>query len=513
MKEPVVSDDIILDIRNITKQFPGVTALSDVSIQIKRGEIHGICGENGAGKSTLMKILSGVYPHGTYEGQVFYEGKELNLGEGSIRQAIEEGIAIVYQELTLVPGMTVGENVFLGKEPTQAGSINWEKLYSDTREILTKYKLDVDPQAVVRTLGVGKMQMVEIAKALSENAKILILDEPTSALTEAEIVKLIEILQTLKEHGVTCIYITHKLEEFFRITDSVTVLRDGKTVITKPTSELTQEQLINYMVGREMKERFPKGNRKPGDVIFEVEDLEANDPVDSSKKLLKGINFNLRKGEILGIAGLMGSGRTELVMTIFGEYGKITAGKIKLEGRELKISSANDAMKCGISLVPEDRKGQGLILIQSIMKNISLPNLDRFAKWMRIDSDAEMAAAIKQSKSLSIKAPSLEIPTETLSGGNQQKVVISKWLMSEPKVLIMDDPTRGIDVGAKYEIYKIMNNLAESGVSIIMISSDLEEVLGMSDRIVVMHAGKSSRTLDLEEATQEHIMKLATGIA
>lgn len=508
-----MSDDIILDIRNITKQFPGVTALSDVSIQIKRGEIHGICGENGAGKSTLMKILSGVYPHGTYEGQVFYEGKELNLGEGSIRQAIEEGIAIVYQELTLVPGMTVGENVFLGKEPTQAGSINWEKLYSDTREILTKYKLDVDPQAVVRTLGVGKMQMVEIAKALSENAKILILDEPTSALTEAEIVKLIEILQTLKEHGVTCIYITHKLEEFFRITDSVTVLRDGKTVITKPTSELTQEQLINYMVGREMKERFPKGNRKPGDVIFEVEDLEANDPVDSSKKLLKGINFNLRKGEILGIAGLMGSGRTELVMTIFGEYGKITAGKIKLEGRELKISSANDAMKCGISLVPEDRKGQGLILIQSIMKNISLPNLDRFAKWMRIDSDAEMAAAIKQSKSLAIKAPSLEIPTETLSGGNQQKVVISKWLMSEPKVLIMDDPTRGIDVGAKYEIYKIMNNLAESGVSIIMISSDLEEVLGMSDRIVVMHAGKSSRTLDLEEATQEHIMKLATGIA
>jgi len=508
-----VSDDIILDIRNITKTFPGVIALNDVSMKIKRGEIHGICGENGAGKSTLMKILSGVYPFGTYEGQVFYEGKELKFGEGSIRQAIEEGIAIVYQELTLVPAMTVGENVFLGKEPVDRGTINWSKLYSDTREILTKYRLDVDPQAIVRSLGVGKMQMVEIAKALSENAKILILDEPTSALTSSEIEKLYEILHTLKEHGVTCIYITHKLEEFFRITDSVTILRDGKTVTTQPTQELNQEKLINYMVGREMKERFPKGNRKPGEVFFSVEDLHADDPVDSSKKILKGVSFDLRRGEILGIAGLMGSGRTELVMTIFGEFGKITKGRISIDGKEIKINSARDAMKHGISLVPEDRKGQGLILIQSILKNISLPNLDRFSGWMRIDSDAELSAATKQSKSLAIKAPNMTIPTETLSGGNQQKVVISKWLMSNPKVLIMDDPTRGIDVGAKYEIYKIMNDLAENGVSIIMISSDLEEVLGMSDRILVMCAGRSSRTMELNEANQEEIMKLATGIA
>ena len=508
-----MSDDIILDIRNVTKQFPGVTALSDVSLQIKRGEIHGLCGENGAGKSTLMKILSGVYPYGTYEGSIFYEGQELKLGEGSIQQAIKEGIAIVYQELTLVPNMNVGENVFLGKEPTENGSINWDKLYSDTREILRKYQLDVDPQVPVKDLGVGKMQMVEIAKALSENAKILILDEPTSALAEAEIAKLMDILRTLKSHGVTCIYITHKLNEFFTITDSVTVLRDGKTVVTKPTKELTQQQLVSYMVGREMKERFPKGNRKPGEVIFEVDDLHAENPNDSSRKVLKGVSFNVRKGEILGIAGLMGSGRTELVTTIFGEYGKVVNGSIRLQNRELKINSARDAMQSGISLVPEDRKRQGLVLMQSILKNISLPNLDRFARFFRINGDEELAAASQQAKNLSIKAPNLEVASETLSGGNQQKVVIAKWLLSNPKLLILDDPTRGVDVGAKYEIYKLMNELAEKGVAIIMISSDLEEVLGMSDRIMVMCEGRSSPTLELAEATQENIMKLATGIA
>lgn len=508
-----MSDDIILDIRNVTKQFPGVLALSDVSLQIKRGEIHGLCGENGAGKSTLMKILSGVYPYGTYEGTILYEDRELKLGEGSIQEAIKEGIAIVYQELTLVPNMNVGENVYLGKEPTENGSINWNKLYSDTREILQKYHLDVDAQTPVKDLGVGKQQMVEIAKALSENAKILILDEPTSALSEAETSTLMDILHNLKSHGVTCIYITHKLDEFFRITDSVTVLRDGKTVVTKPTSELNQQKLVSYMVGREMKERFPKGNRKPGEVIFEVEDLHAEDPTDSARKVLKGVSFNVRKGEILGIAGLMGSGRTELVTTIFGEYGKVIKGAIKMKQRELKIRSARDAMHNGISLVPEDRKRLGLVLIQSILKNISLPNLDRFSSLFRINADAELAAANKQARDLSIKAPNLEVASETLSGGNQQKVVIAKWLLSNPKLLILDDPTRGIDVGAKYEIYKLMNELAEQGVAIIMISSDLEEVLGMSDRIMVMCEGRSSPTLELAEATQERVMNLATGIA
>jgi len=507
------TNDIILDFQNVTKHFPGVTALSEVSMQVRRGEIHGLCGENGAGKSTLVKILSGVYPHDTYEGDVYYEGKELKLGTGAIRQAIEEGIAIVYQELTLVPNMTVGENVYLGKEPVHNGVVDWNKLYADTQEILTKYELDVYPQTPVKYLGVGKMQMVEIAKALSEDAKILILDEPTSALTEAEIDKLIEILKTLKSYGVTCIYITHRLEELFRVTDSVTVLRDGKAITTQPTEDLTIEKLVRYMVGREMKERFPPGKRQPGEVILEVEDLHADDPRGAAHELLSGVSFNVRKGEILGIAGLMGSGRTELVTTIFGEYGKITSGVIRIEGREVDIRSARAAMNEGVSLVPEDRKGKGLVLRQSVLRNISLPNLDQFSTFFQIDSDAELKAGNQQARDLDIKAPNLQIPCDTLSGGNQQKVVIAKWLLSDPKILIMDDPTRGIDVGAKYEIYKLMNELTEQGVSIIMISSDLEEVLGMSDRVMVMCEGRSSPTLDIAEATQERIMALATGIA
>lgn len=507
-----MSDDVILEFRNVTKRFGGVTALSDVSFQVKRGEVHGLCGENGAGKSTLMKILAGVYPHGTYEGQVFVDGKELQLTGASIHQAHQEGIAIVYQELTLVPTMTVGENVFLGKEPTRNGRIDWNLLYADTREILNKYQMDVMPQAAVRSLGVGKMQMVEIAKALSENAQILILDEPTSALTESEIEKLMEILENLRAMGVTCIYITHKLEEFFRITDSITILRDGKTVATVPTQSLTREQLVSHMVGREMKERFPKGNRQPGQVVFRVENLHASDPYVAGKKVLDGVTFDVREGEILGIAGLMGSGRTELVTTIFGEYGHITDGTITLRGEPIRARGARDAMRKGISLVPEDRKGQGLVLMQSIFKNISLANLDRFAGFGRIDADAELAAALQQAKSMAIKAPNLQARVDSLSGGNQQKVVIAKWLLTQPRLLIMDDPTRGIDVGAKYEIYKLMNELAEQGVSIIMISSELEEVLGMSDRVMVMHEGRSTATLDIGEATQERIMQLATGV-
>ena len=512
-EESLVNDDIILDIKNVTKEFPGVTALSNVSIQIKRGEIHGVCGENGAGKSTLMKILSGVYPYGTYEGNVFYEGQELKLEGRAIRQASELGISIVYQELTLVPEMTVGENVFLGREPLENGTINWNKLYADTDKILSQYKLDVSSQSIIRNLGVGKMQMVEIAKALSENAKVLILDEPTSALTEAETDKLMEILEILKVHGVTCIYITHKIAEFFRCADNVTILRDGKAVTTQATKDLTEEKLVKYMVGREMTERFPKGNRTPGEILFEVEDLHAEDPNEAGREILKGVSFNLRQGEIMGIAGLMGAGRTELVTTIFGEYGKITKGKITLEDRALNIKSARDAIENGISLVPEDRKAQGLVLIHSILKNISLPNLNQFAGFAQLDKDRELKASSHQARNLAIKTPTLQAPCSSLSGGNQQKVVIAKWLMSKPKILIMDDPTRGVDVGAKYEIYKLMNELAENGVSIIMISSELEEVLGMSDRVTVMHEGRSNGTLDIAGATQEKIMALATGIA
>ncbi len=512
-EEQAVTEDIILDVQNVTKQFPGIVALNDVSIHFKRGEVHGICGENGAGKSTLMKILAGVYPYGTYEGTVLYKGQELKLTSSSIQKARSEGIAIVYQELTLVPDMTVGENIFLGKEITENGVINWDKTYAETRKILEKYKLDVDPYDVVKHLGVGKMQMVEIAKALSESAEILILDEPTSALTEAEIEKLMEILASLKEKGITCIYISHKLEEFFRITDTITVLRDGKTVTTQPTGNFTLESLVKHMVGREMKERFPPSTRKPDGVILEVQNLHAVDPEEPSRKVLNGVDFNLKRGEILGIAGLMGSGRTELVTTIFGEYGKITDGKITLDGQEIKIKSAKDALEKGISLVPEDRKAQGLVLIQSILNNLSLPNLFSFSNNWRINKNQEMKSSLQQVKNLAIKISSIENQVDSLSGGNQQKVVIGKWLMTIPKILIMDDPTRGVDVGAKYEIYKLMNELAEKGVSIIMISSELEEVLGMSDRVMVMHEGRSNGTLAISEATQEKIMALATGIA
>jgi len=508
-----VDNDIILDFKNVTKRFPGVVALDDVSFSINRGEIHGICGENGAGKSTLVKILSGVYPFRTYEGSVIYNDKELHLSQSSIREAVEEGIAIVYQELTLVPTRTVGENVFLGKEPVEHGLINWNKLYADTQAILDKYQLDVDPRATVRNLGVGKMQMVEIAKALSEDAKVLILDEPSSALSKAEVEKLMEILRGLKSHGITCIYISHRLEEFFHITDRITVMRDGKVITTQPTRDVTQGDLVKYMVGREMKERFPKGNRKPGEVIFEVEGLEAADPNNANRKILDGISFNVRKGEILGIAGLMGSGRTELVLTLFGEYAKITKGRIRLDGKPIEPKSARQAIDSGLSLVPEDRKRMGLVLIQSILKNISLPNLDQFSKFFSINANEEMQASLQQAKSLTIKAPNLEVKAETLSGGNQQKVVISKWLMSKPEVMIMDDPTRGIDVGAKFEIYKLMNELAEKGVAVIMISSDLEEVLGMSDRVMVMCRGHSTLTLPIAEASQERVMALATGIS
>jgi D-xylose transport system ATP-binding protein len=507
-----VESDVILDVSHVTKTFPGVTALSDVSLQVRRGEIHGLCGENGAGKSTLVKILSGVYPHGTYEGSITFQGEELRFEQKSIRAAIEAGIAIVYQELTLIPKMTVGENIFLGKEPVEGRRINRSRLYAQSRDILAKYGLDILPQARVMDLGVGKQQMAEIAKALSEDAKLLILDEPTSALTQTEVLKLMEILQGLKAHGVTCIYISHKLEEFFGITDRVTVLRDGKLISTMETKDASTEKLVKLMVGREMTDRFPPSERTPTEVILSVRGLHAEDPSIPGREILKGVDFDLRRGEILGIAGLMGSGRTELVTTIFGEYATITAGSIVFEGKEVHIGSARDAMDQGISLVPEDRKQLGLVLIQSVLKNVALPNLNKFSAFMRIDKQAELHETEKYAKSLAIKAPSLSVAVDNLSGGNQQKVVIAKWLMSAPKVLILDDPTRGIDVGAKFEIYKLMNELAAQGMAIIMISSELEEVIGMSDRVVVMCEGRSNGVLARSEATQERVMTLATGI-
>jgi D-xylose transport system ATP-binding protein len=502
-------NDYILEIKNISKEFPGVKALSDVSIRVKRGGIHGLCGENGAGKSTLMKILSGDYPHGSYDGEILMNSSAIK--NSSIRDALENGIAIVHQELALIPQMTVGENIFLGREPVRHGIINRHKLYADTKEILNKFNLDIPFSAKISGLGVGRRQMVEIAKALSENAKILILDEPTSALTDSEINALMRILNTLKENGVTCIYITHKLEELFRITDTVTVLRDGMVVDTVDTATTNAETLIAMMVGREMTERFPEGRRRPGRIIMEVRNLTAYDQASRDNKALNNISFELRGGEILGIAGLMGSGRTELATTIFGEYGHRVSGNIIIDGKKITVKSARDAIDNRIHLVPEDRKGLGLIPMQSILKNISLPNVQRFSGIFWIDKHKELQECEKLAKDMAIKCPSLHTEVNALSGGNQQKVVISKWLMSKPRVLILDEPTRGIDVGAKYEIYKFMNALAEEGVAIIMISSELPEILGMSDRIMVMSHGECKGILDRRDATQEIIMTLATG--
>jgi len=506
-------NDNILEISNVTKEFPGVTALSDVSFNVKRGEIHGLCGENGAGKSTLVKILSGVYPVGTYTGSIIYDNQPLQFDQFAIKNAIEEGIAIVYQELILVPEMTVGENIFLGREPTTGkGSVNWNRLYADTNKILKKYNLDIPFSAKVSTLGIGKQQMVVIAKALSESAKVLILDEPTSALTESEVDTLMEILGRLRDDGITVIYITHKIREFFRITDTITVLRDGAVVDTAKTKDVNNEKIIAMMVGRKMTERFPTEKRNPGEVVFEAKGISVPDPVLQHKYCVDDVTFSVRKGEILGIAGLMGSGRTELVTAVFGEYGKNYQGTISIDGRKAKIRSARDAINCGISLVPEDRKQLGLISKQSIVKNISLPNMDQFTDKFSVNQNKEFYECRKMSTKLSIKCRSIHQLVDSLSGGNQQKVVVAKCIMTNPKILILDEPTRGIDVGAKYEIYKLMNALARQGVAIIMVSSELPEILGMSDRILVMHEGRCTGIIDNDSnATQERIMTLATG--
>ena len=507
-----MSKNYILEIENVTKRFPGVTALKDVSFKVKSGQIHGICGENGAGKSTLMKILSGVYPYGTYDGKIRFNDEELKFSGSSIRHAIEKGIAIVYQELALIPQMTVGENIFLGREPHIGGNINWDKLYSDTEKILKKYDLDISYISKISSLGVGKQQMVEIAKALSEDAKLLILDEPTSALTEAEVDTLMNILKLLKSKGVTCLYISHKIEEFFRITDTITVLRDGEHVNTLTTKDTNIEKVIAMMVGREMTERFPEGNRKPSKVVLEVNNFSVYDPENPDKEKIKNVSFDVREGEILGVAGLMGSGRTELVTSIFGEYGKKASGNVKINGKVVKISSAKEAMDNRLNLVPEDRKKLGLVVMQSIIKNISLPNIKQFSGFLTINKNKELHECEQISQKVNIKCSSLHDIVNSLSGGNQQKVVISKSLLSKPKVLILDEPTRGIDVGAKYEIYKLMNQLANEGVAIIMVSSELPEILGMSDRILVMSEGRCTGILDRKDATQEKIMTLATGI-
>ncbi|MGO4347748.1 xylose ABC transporter ATP-binding protein [Paenibacillus sp. MCAF9] len=499
-----------LEMRNITKQFPGVKALSDVTFSVKKGEVHALCGENGAGKSTLMKVLSGLYPHGTYDGQILINGEEKRFDK--IKDAEEAGIAIIYQELALVKDLSIGENLFLGKEPAVFGIINWERVFKESERWLKEVGLlDVNPEQLIGGLGIGKQQQIEIAKALSKKANILILDEPTAALTEQEVDILLNILREFKKRGVTCIYISHKLNEVFAIADTVTVLRDGLAVGTYDVSDVNEDKVISLMVGRELKERFPRVEAKPGEVMLKVTDYTVMNPERQGKKVIDHLSFEVRKGEILGIAGLMGAGRTELVMSLFGSYPGQSNGLVEIDGKPVKIKHTRHAIKAGLALVSEDRKKYGLVLGMDIKSNVSLASLAAISSGGVLRPNEEIAAGNQYLNSLRVKANSVETIVGTLSGGNQQKVVLGKWLMTNPKILILDEPTRGIDVGAKFEIYNIMNELLMQGVSIIMISSELPELLGMSHRIIVIAEGKQTGEFKAEEATQEMIMTAATG--
>ncbi|ADQ03671.1 ABC transporter related protein [Caldicellulosiruptor owensensis OL] len=501
--------EYILEMVHITKEFPGVRALDDVTFRVKKGEIHALVGENGAGKSTLMKILSGVYPYGTYSGDIFIEGKNQHFR--NIKDSEHAGVAIIYQELTLVKGMTVGENIFLGREPVVNGIINWNKVYADSKKLFEKLNIEIDVYEKVENLGIGQQQMVEIAKAISKDSKILILDEPTAALTESETKQLFRILKDLKNHGVTCIYISHRLEEIFEIADTVTVLRDGKTISTDPISALTEDEIIRRMVGRELTQRYPKVPHKAKRTIMEVRNFSVYDKDNPEKKIIDNVSFEIKEGEILGISGLMGAGRTELFMSIFGAYPGRKEGEIWLEGKKIEINSPREAIEYGICYLSEDRKRYGLVLMMDIKDNILLPNYQKFANGGIINIPKSLSTALDYVGKLRIKIASPFQQVMNLSGGNQQKVIIAKWLLANPKILILDEPTRGIDVGAKFEIYNLMNQFVDQGVGIVMISSELPEILGMSDRILVMQKGKIAGELMADEATQEKIMTLATG--
>jgi putative multiple sugar transport system ATP-binding protein len=498
--------------RNITKVFPGVKALSDVSFQVNKGEIHCLVGENGAGKSTLMKVLSGVYPHGEYTGQILIDGQEQVYR--SIRDSEHAGIAIIYQELALVPEMTVYENIFLANEIRNGPLVDWNETIKRAGEVLKRVRLDVNAAAKVKTLGVGKQQLVEIAKALSRDVKILILDEPTSALNEDDSENLLRLLRELKESGVTCILISHKLKEVIEIADKVTVLRDGRTIVTLDAKkgEVSEQVLIKHMVGREIDNIYPKREHAAQDEItFEVKNWNAYNPA-LGRNILKNINLHVKKGEIVGLAGLMGSGRTEFALSVFGNPDKYrVSGELYLKGEKKKrFGHPKEAIRAGLAYVTEDRKGDGLILMQDVRQNITIANLGEISKRGVLDENAEVQIANHYKESLNIKTPTIEQKVSNLSGGNQQKVSLGKWLFVKPDVLILDEPTRGIDVGAKFEIYTIMNRLVEQGMSIIMISSELPEVLGMSDRVYVVSAGNITGELSIEDATQEKIMNLAT---
>jgi ABC-type sugar transport system ATPase subunit len=499
----------LLEMRKITKSFPGVKALDGVSLDLNAGEIHALVGENGAGKSTLIKILAGVYPHPEYGGEIFLEGSERRFA--NVRESEDAGIAVIYQELSLVKDLSVAENIFLGREPRRFGVINWEELYSRAQKLLGDLHVAIDPRTPVRNLGIGQQQLTEIAKALSQSARILVLDEPTAALTDAEVETLFDILENLRARGVAMIYISHKLNEVFSISERITVLRDGRTISTDATKELDEARVIAKMVGREVDQIFPAAKHDRGEVVFEARNVVVEDPSVPGKLPVNRVGFSARKGEVLGIAGLMGSGRSELLMAIFGAHTGRRSAEIFVDRKQIEVREPSDAIKHGIGFVTEDRKRYGLILDQTILKNMTLAGLRRLSGRFVTDEDAEVAAGERAARDLRIKATSVFTVASTLSGGNQQKVVLAKWLLTNPRVLFLDEPTRGIDVGAKQEIYAQINQLAERGLAIILVSSELPEVLGLSDRVIVLHEGRITGEFTRQEATPEVVMSCAMG--
>ncbi|SDC23503.1 multiple monosaccharide ABC transporter ATP-binding protein [Paenibacillus sp. CF095] len=502
---------IILEMKNITKTFPGVKALENVNLKVREGEIHSICGENGAGKSTLMKVLSGVYPHGTYEGDILFQGKKCEFKD--IKQSEDLGIVIIHQELALIPYLSIAENIYLGNERASKGIVNWKETFVGTRELLSKVGLSENPNTLVSSIGVGKQQLVEIAKALSKKVRLLILDEPTAALNEDDSENLLQLMLEFKKQGIACILISHKLNEVSKVSDSVTILRDGKTIETldMKKEKVSEDRIISGMVGRDLTSRYPERHATIGEVILEVKDWTVYHEHHAERKVLDQIHMNIRRGEIVGIAGLMGAGRTELAMSIFGKsYGRNISGQLIKNGKPIHNNTVTEAIQNGFAYVTEDRKEYGLILMDDIKRNISLTGLSKLTRNAVVNEREEVLVAEEMKKSMNIKAPSILQKTGNLSGGNQQKVVLSKWIFAGPDILILDEPTRGIDVGAKFEIYTIIHRLAAEGKGVLVISSELPEVLGLCDRIYVMNAGRITGEVSREQASQETLMRYMT---
>ena len=499
---------ILLEMKNITKTFPGVKALDNVNLKVEEGEIHALVGENGAGKSTLMNVLSGVYPYGSYEGDIIYNGEICKFHD--IKQSEAKGIVIIHQELALVPYMSIGENMFLGNERGKKAAIDWDETYGQAEKYMRDVGLSESSRTLIKDIGTGKQQLVEIAKALAKNAKLLILDEPTSSLNESDSKALLDLLLKFKKDGMTCIIISHKLNEVSYVADKITVIRDGSTIetLTKGVDDFSEDRIIKGMVGREIADRFPKRHGvKIGDVSMEVKNWTVYHPIYTERKVVDNVSIKIHKGEVVGISGLMGAGRTELAKSVFGRsYGTNISGTLLLDGKEVHLKSSRDAIAHKLAYVTEDRKGDGLILSNPIRTNTSLANMAGVSNGIVIDKDKEYAVAVEYKEKLKTKCPTVEQNVGNLSGGNQQKVLLAKWMFADPDVLILDEPTRGIDVGAKYEIYCIINDLVAAGKSVIMISSELPEVLGMSDRIYVMNEGRIVGELSQEEASQEKIM-------